>query len=173
MPAIRRVAVTGAPGAGKSTLLDELAERGVQVVREVARRILQGEGGMALRETDPQGFAQAMFVEQLAAWEAADAPLSIFDRGFADIVGFLWLEGLEVPADIDRACRELRFDRQVFHAQPWREIYTPDDERIQDWDAALASDDAVGRAWRHYGYDLVALPLVTPAERAEFVLRRL
>ena len=173
MPAIRRVAVTGAPGAGKSTLLDELSQRGVSVVREVARRILQGDGGMELRERDPRGFADAMFAEQMTEWRAADAPLSIFDRGFADIVGFLWLEGREVPLEIDRACRELRFDGPVFHARPWREIYTPDDERIQDWDAALASDDAVGRAWRHYGYDLVALPFVTPEERAEFVLRRL
>lgn len=96
--------------------------------------------------------------------------LNAFDRGFPDIVGFLRLEGLPVPDDIDRACRELRYDGPVFRAPPWQAIYRPDDERIQDWDAALESDAAVTAAWRDYGYEPVDLPLASVEERADLVV---
>jgi predicted ATPase len=57
----------------------------------------------------------------------------------------------------------------VFRAQPWREIYTQDEERIQDWEAAVASDAAVSSAWLHYGYQLIDLPIASVSERVDFV----
>lgn len=170
-----RAAITGGPGTGKSTLLDALARRGIATEPEVARVILREAGGMALREDDPSGFARAMFDAELAAWRAAEGrsgPI-VFDRGFPDIVGFLRLEGLPVPEDIDRACRELRYDGPVFRAPPWQAIYRPDEERIQDWDAAMASDAAVTAAWCDYGYEPVDLPLAGLEDRVDFVLERL
>lgn len=129
---------------------------------------------MLLREEDPLGFANAMLEAQLAVWDCPDTEgPTVFDRGFADIVGFLWIEDLPVSRKIERACRELGFDGPVFRAPPWRVIYSPDEERIQDWNAAVASDAAVSRAWRHYDYDLIDLPLVSPSARAAFVLDRL
>ncbi|MBX7482240.1 AAA family ATPase [Qipengyuania qiaonensis] len=174
MPAVRRSAITGAPGAGKSTLLAELAAQAVPVVPEVARSILQSSGGMALRVSDPLGFADRMLDAQLAAWDCdGRGGSTVFDRGFADIVGFLWVEGLAVSDRLDRVCRKLVFDGPVFRARPWRAIYSPDDERIQDWNEAVASDEAVTRAWKHFGYDLIDLPLISARERAAFVLERL
>lgn len=174
MPAVRRAAITGAPGAGKSTLLVELARQGEAVVPEVARAILQTESGMALRDTDPRGFADAMLEAQLLAWDVRDEPGKlIYDRGFPDIVGFLLVEGLAIPSEIDRACRVCRFDGPIFRAPPWRAIYHSDRERIQDWQQAVASDEAVTSAWYDYGYELVDLPLIATAERATFVRERL
>jgi predicted ATPase len=54
-----------------------------------------------------------------------------------------------------------------------RAIYTPDDERIQDWEEAIASDRAVCAAWRDHGYALIDLPMVSAEERASFVLAHL
>jgi len=175
MPVPARSAITGGPGTGKSTLLEELARRGIATEPEVARAILREKGGMALRAGNPAGFARAMFDAELAAWHAAEGRPgpTMFDRGFLDIVGFLRLEGLEVPADIDRACRDFRYDGPIFRAPPWQAIYRPDEERIQNWEAALASDAAVVAAWRDYGYKPVDLPLADIAERADFVLRQL
>jgi len=175
MPAPVRAVVTGGPGTGKSTLLAELARRGIATEPEVARAILKEPGGMALRADDPAGFARAMFEAELAAWRAAanrPGP-TVFDRGFPDIAGFLRLEGLPVADDIDHACRTLRYDGPVFRAPPWEAIYRPDEERIQDWEAAVASDGAVTAAWCSYGYEPVDLPFADSAERAAFVVSRL
>lgn len=175
MPVPARAVITGGPGTGKSTLLDVLAGRGIAVEPEVARAILREAGGMALRADDPSGFARAMFEAELAAYHAAEGRRgpTVFDRGFPDIVGFLWLEGLSVPEDIDRACRDLRYDGPIFRAPPWQAIYRPDGERIQDWDGARASDAAVLAAWREYAYEPVDLPFASIEERADFVLARL
>ena len=154
---VQRAAITGAPGAGKSTLLAELSRRGVATVSEVARTILKSAGGMALREEDPLAFADAMLSAQLAAWDDTqiEGPV-VFDRGFPDIAGFLRVEGLPVSDAITRACDEYRFEGPIFRAPPWRASYTPDDERIQDWEEAIASDRAVCAAWRGHGYALIA-----------------
>jgi predicted ATPase len=171
---VQRAAITGAPGAGKSTLLAELSRRGVTTVEEVARTILKSAGGMTLREEDPLGFADAMLAAQLAAWNDSemDGPV-VFDRGFPDIAGFLRVEGLPVSDAIAHACAHYRFDGPIFRAPPWRAIYTPDDERIQDWQEAVASDRAVCSAWRDHGYTLIDLPLAPARERAAFILERL
>lgn len=175
MPGPIRAVVTGGPGAGKSTLLAELAQRGISVEEEAARAILQAPDGMALRERDPKGFAEAMFARELVSFKRAGERdgATVFDRGFPDTVGFLRLEGLPVPEMMDRICRDTRYSGPIFRAPPWREIYCPDEERIQDWDQARASDAAVCAAWRDYGYELIDLPFAEVAERADFVIELL
>ncbi|WP_324828940.1 AAA family ATPase [Qipengyuania zhejiangensis] len=175
MPAPRRAALTGAPGAGKSTLLAALEGRGFSTIPEVARTILQAPGGMEMRAERPLDFADAMLQAQLAAWDSAGHTVLpvVLDRGFPDIAGFLQLEGLPIPAELDRVCRTLRIDGPVFRAPPWPAIYRQDDQRTQDWDAAVASDAAIRSAWKDYGYDLVDLPLVPVDPRAAFVAAEL
>ena len=156
-------------------MLEELSHRGIATGPEVARTILQAPGGMELRATDPRGFAFAMLEAQLASWRDArdGAEVVVFDRGFPDIAGFLRVEGLEVPAEIDHVCRQYRYDGPIFHAPAWAEIYRQDAERIQSWGGAVASDEAVVAAWCDYGYSPIALPLASPEERARFVCERL
>ncbi|MDE2562945.1 MAG: ATP-binding protein [Sphingomonadales bacterium] len=172
-PAASRVrsAITGGPGAGKSTLLEALAGHGIATVPEAARIILRRPGGLELRAHDPDGFACAMFEAERTAFDGAGPGLTVFDRGFPDIAGFLDLAGLPVPAGIDRACRSLRYEGPVFHAPMWQAIYTGDEERIQTWDEALESDAAVLAAWRRYGYDPIELPRESVASRVRFVER--
>ena len=122
---------------------------------------------MALRATDPLGFADAMVAAHLREYEAmADAagPV-IFDRGLPDVVGFLDVSGLPVSPLIDQACRDIRYHGPVLRAPAWQEIYRTDAERIQDWAGALASDEAVTTAWRRYGYSVTTLPFAPVMER--------
>ena len=173
-PPVRAV-ITGGPGAGKSTLLEAAAQAGFTIFPEVARAILQAPGGMALRAHKPAAFAQAMLDAQRATWAASatmDGPV-LFARGFADIAGFLRLEGLAVPPTLDHICRTYRYSGPIFRAPPWAAIYAGDAERIQSWDEAVASDTAISKAWQSYGYRLVDLPLAPVAERLEFMRERL
>jgi predicted ATPase len=168
-----RSVITGGPGAGKSTLLSALSGEGIQTFPEVARAILKDEGGMELRAARPAEFALAMLRAELDAWDSARPGPVLYDRGFPDIVGFLELEGLPIPAELDQVCRAHRYAGPIFRAPPWREIYTPDEERIQDWGQAIASDAAISSAWKRYGYDLVDLPFASVTDRVKFVLQGL
>lgn len=144
-PSPIRLVITGGPGTGKSTLLSAAKAAGLSVSPETAREILQQTGGMELRERSPQGFADAMLEREITAFHEAGAHSgpTIFDRGFSDIAGFLELSSLPVSSELDRICRELRYEGPIFRAPPWKAIYAQDAERIQNWNDALASDAAV------------------------------
>ena len=167
----RRAVLTGAPGAGKTTLLNAAAAAGLTTSPEVARVLLQQPGGMALRVADPEGFAEAMLEAHMHELERhADHPDPVlFDRGVPDVVGFLDVSGLSVPKLVDQACRTLRYTGPVLRAPAWAAIYQQDAERIQTWDEAVASDEAVTAAWRRYGYEVIDLPLVGVEARLAFL----
>ncbi len=170
-PAIRHAVLTGAPGAGKTTLLEAAAAGGLQTSPEVARDLLRRPGGMDLRARDPIGFADAMAQAHVEEFERvrASANATVFDRGLPDVVGFLDVSGLPVSPAIERMCRTLRYDGPILRAPAWQEIYQQDDQRIQDWDEAVASDAAVTAAWRRYGYDVIDLPLAPVDARLVFL----
>lgn len=172
---VRHVVLTGAPGAGKTTLLHAAADAGLATSPEVARQLLRQPGGMTLRASDPLGFAEAMLDAHRHEFERfADhnGPV-VFDRGFPDVAGFLDVSGLAVPVSLDRACRTLRYHGAVLTAPAWRQIYQPDAERIQDWDGAVASDEAVTAAWRRYGYAVENLPFAPVPVRLQFLMERI
>jgi len=175
IPAPPRAVLTGAPGAGKSTLLDAAAAAGFTTSPEVARELLQAPGGMELRASDPLGFAEAMLEAHRKEFElhpGHEGPV-LFDRGFPDVVGFLEVSGLPVPREVDFVCRTFRYAGPILRAPAWRDIYRQDAERIQTWDEAVASDEAVTAAWRRYGYEPVDLPLMGVAERLDFLVNLL
>lgn len=170
----RHAVLTGAPGAGKTTLLDAAAAAGVQTSPEVARELLKSPGGMALRASDPLGFAEAMAEAHRREFErhAGRPGPVLYDRGFPDVVGFLDVSGMTVPRAVDQACRTLRYSGPILRAPAWAQIYVQDAERIQDWEQAVASDQAVTAAWKRYGYAVTDLPLVPVELRLDF-LRKL
>jgi predicted ATPase len=171
----RHAVLTGAPGAGKTTLLNAAEAAGMRTSPEVARQLLQTPGGMELREADPLGFAEAMLEAHAREFErhaGAGSPV-LFDRGFPDVVGFLDVSGLPVPKAVDRACRNLRYQGPILRAPAWAAIYAQDAERIQNWEQAVASDQAVTAAWRRYGYAVTDLPLTGVDERMDFLKSKL
>lgn len=154
-------------------MLGAAAAAGLHTSHEVARELLRAPGGMALRETDPLGFADAMLAAHLREFAEACAleRPTIFDRGLADVVGFLGVSGLPVSAEIDAACRDVRYCGPILRAPAWQEIYRQDAQRIQTWEEASASDAAVTAAWKRYGYEVIDLPLAQVAERLAFLRR--
>ncbi len=118
-----------------------------------------------------QGFAEAMLEAHLREFErhADHGEPVLFDRGFPDVVGFLDVSGLSVPKAVDQACRTLRYTGPILRAPAWAAIYVQDKERIQDWEQALASDEAVTAAWRRYGYDVTDFPLTDVEARLGFL----
>ena len=174
----RRIVVTGGPGSGKTSLIDALEERGFPRSIEAGRAIIQDEvraGGTAMPWGDRQAYADRMLARELASYGMADglAGPVFFDRGLPDIIGYLELCILPVPAAIEAAARRFRYDAMVFIAPPWPEIFVQDAERKQDLAEAERTCAAMARVYPALGYALVALPCVDVEARVDFVLERL
>ena len=174
----RRIVLTGGPGSGKTTLLEALATAGHATSPEAGRAIIrrqQAIDGEALPWKDRALFAELMLDRELEAHartESADGPV-FFDRGVPDVVGYLTLCGLPVPAHVERAAQDIRYDRRVFIAPVWPEIFGQDAERKQDLDEARRTFDAMAETYPRFGYELIELPRTPVAERLDFVLTTL
>jgi predicted ATPase len=176
----RFVAITGGPGSGKSTLIEELHRRGHARTIEAGRGIIQDQvaiGGRALPWGDPMLFADLMLCwemrsHRLHVAEDSDG-IVFFDRGVPDVLGYLRLLGLPVPEHMRRAAETFRYNRLVFIAPPWEEIFHPDSERKQDFEEAIRTYRSMVETYTQFGYELIEIPRVSVKERAEFVIEKI
>jgi predicted ATPase len=171
----RLIAITGGPGSGKTSLIEALAGRGHAVRPEAGRAIIRDQqiiGGRGLPWADPALFAELMLAADLRSHAEAFAGRErvFFDRGVPDIAGYLALCGLPIPDHVERAAWQLRYRRTVFIAPPWRDIFTQDAERKQDFTEAERTHAIMAETYPRYGYELIELPRASVAERVAFIL---
>lgn len=170
--------VTGGPGSGKTNLIEALARRGLPHMPEAGRAIIQDQvriGGNAVPWADRAAFAELMLGWELRSHREASALAGpvLLDRGIPDVIGYLTLCGLPVPAHAEKAAELFRYNRRIFIAPYWEAIFTQDAERKQDRAEAEATCRALATTYARLGYELVELPLAGVEERAAFVLERL
>lgn len=174
----RFVVITGCSGGGKSTLLAELARRGFDVVPEAGRQIVREQdwtGGDALPWTQPVRFAELAVsrgVQGLISMARAPGPV-FFDRSPIDQLAGLERLGMPAPATVARAAARCRYNRTVFVAPPWPDIFAADSERRHGLETALTEYGPLRATYERLGYRLVDLPKVGVEARADFVLERL
>lgn len=167
--------VTGGPGSGKSTLLHGLEQRGYARSIEAGRGIIQDQvaiRGRALPWDDRQLFAELMLSWEMRSYHIAEQTSGaiFFDRGVPDVLGYLRLCGIPVPDHVLAAAEVFRYNKTVFIAPPWQEIFQQDRERKQDFDEAIRTYEALVEAYQGQKYTLVELPRASVTDRIEFVL---
>ena len=174
----RFIIISGGPGSGKSTLIDALEKRGFARSVEAGRAIIQHQveiGGKALPWADRSLFAELMLSWEMRSYGLAcnnEGPV-FFDRGVPDVIGYLTLCRLPVPEHIRQAASTIRYNRTVFLAPPWAEIFGQDAERKQDFNEAKRTFDAMEQTYQQFGYEIALLPKSTVQERANFILQNL
>lgn len=141
---------------------------------EAGRAIIQDQvaiGGTALPWANRLAFAELMLGWELRSYHEACgfAEPVFFDRGVPDVVGYLRVCGLDVPEHMLAAATRFRYNKRVFLASPWREIFHEDAERKQSWEEAVATFESMVSTYESLNYEIVLLPLVSVEERAEFV----
>ena len=175
--------ITGGPGSGKTTVLAELMRLSNRCIPDDERAVIQEQvasGGRALPWADAPRFADllmersiATYRAQAAEWQAANgaqAPV-YFDRGIGDAFTCADLIGHTLSDPLIEQAKRHRYRDPVFLAPWWPEIYTTDSERRQNREEAERTEHAVVKTYTELGYRIVRLPLIRPAERAEFILR--
>ncbi|GAA3109235.1 AAA family ATPase [Rhizobium viscosum] len=173
---IKCVVISGCSGGGKSTLLEELSRRGHATVEEPGRRIVREElagQGAALPWVDPAAFARraiAMACEDRKLAEIRSG-WTFFDRGLIDAASAL--QATTGEAMLETLRDRHRYYQTVFLTPPWPEVYVHDSERQHGFEEAVAEYDRLTKAYPEMGYEVVILPRVAVAARADFLLSRL
>ncbi|EJJ29612.1 AAA family ATPase [Rhizobium sp. CF142] len=173
---IKSVVISGCSGGGKSTLLEELSRRGYATVEEPGRRIVKEElagQGAALPWVDPVAFARRAIAMALEDQKLAEAQTgwTFFDRGLIDAAAAL--QATTGEAVLETLRDRHRYHQTVFLTPPWPEIYVNDPERRHGFEEAVAEYDRLTSAYPEIGYEVVLLPKVDVAARADFLLSQL
>lgn len=170
----RFVIVSGCSSGGKSSLLEELARRGHATVPEPGRRVVreeQAKGGTALPWADVRGFVDRIVAVAKADYEmaAGNPGWTFFDRGLFDALSALGvLDGTGIRGEL---LANYPYCRQVFLTPPWPEIYTTDGERRHGLAEAEGEYRRLLGEYRALGFDVIILPKMSVAQRADFVER--
>jgi predicted ATPase len=170
------VTISGCSGGGKSTLLAELKRRGHAIAEESGRRIVAQElrgDGRALPCVDATAFARRAIEMSLADRAAAEGPSVwvFFDRGVIDAAAALQhLTGQPAARTLGN---KYRYNRRVFLAPPWPEIFVTDRERRHSLADAIAEYDRLIEVYASLGYAACMLPKLSVEDRADYVLAAL
>ncbi|WP_347218280.1 AAA family ATPase [Chryseobacterium sp.] len=168
---------TGGPGAGKTTLLEGLFNLGFSTVPEEGRRIIKEQqrcNGDGLPWINKKLFAELMFDASVETYQKMNSISSVnpvfFDRGILDTIGYLRLENIPVPAEMEIVARKMEYNRNVFILPPWKEIYENDPERKQTLEVAERTFECMYEIYSEYGYHVIEVPKVAVEQRITFVL---
>jgi predicted ATPase len=167
--------ITGGPGAGKTAILHELQRRGFACVPEAARQIIQEQvsnGGNAVPWLDTERYTSLMLKKSVEDYlvHAGAVHVTFFDRGILDTITHARIHQLDLSEEDYSQAQTYRYNRKVFLAPPWQQIYSTDAERKQTFEEALVSFRRNKEVYTEYGYDLVEIPVGTVETRVDFIL---
>lgn len=159
---MEKYVITGGPGAGKTTTLNELRNMGYQVVPEAARMIIEHGWGDPRR--DLAAFQKKVVALQLSLEQMVD-DAAFCDRGLPDIIAYSRLGSIE-PIELPKH----RY-AGVFLIDPVP--FQNDSVRWESKEQARIIHDEIERAYLELNYKIVKVPVLSPKERAEFIVKKL
>jgi predicted ATPase len=170
---ISRIAISGGPGVGKSTVLQLLAQRGYQTIPEAARIIIERE---QLKDSDclpwknvPK-FQQAVSELQLSLENSISEGIIFSDRGIIDGHAYSKIDKIETPKlvlDNSKGRYQAVF---ILDQLP---VYEQDKIRWDDVERAKLIQQTVKDSYRHFGYNPIAVPVLSAEERTDFILSKI
>ena len=172
------VVIIGGPGTGKSTIIEGLMEKGFCCYPEISRQVTidaQKEGVEQLFLENPLLFSELLLEGRKKQYQnAINEPDTIvfIDRGIPDILAYMHFIGDEYPNHFDVACKEYLYTK-IFILPPWKEIFTSDQERYENFEQAKNIDLHLVETYRKYGYELIEVPKDTVDNRILFILDKI
>jgi len=171
---LKRIAITGGPGVGKSTVLEILAYKGFQTTPEAARLIIDKE--LLQKDSDclpwkniPK-FQNSVSELQLKLENAITTGIVFSDRGIVDGYAYSQIDKIPVPEVILKEGRN-RYDFVFFLDR--LPCYQKDNSRREDIQKATQIQQAIKSAYVKFGYTPISVPVLSPEERVDFILKYL
>ena len=164
--------ITGGPGGGKTTLLEHFRLKGYPCVPETARQIIKDRKSLGLPpRPDPLTFAIEIFRKDWSNYNShIDKGPTFFDRSFIDSAWQIFTADKKEYSFIEETYLSNRYNKKVFIAPPWKEIFQTDNERDQSFDEAIEVYEELYEWYTILGYELFVLPKDSIENRAGFIL---
>lgn len=171
--------ITGGPGSGKTSLINELQNRGYRCVVEVARQLIQeqiGRDGEAVPWKNLKFFKEMLLLRSMETYKialAGEVQITFFDRDLLELISYDRHTRAESSSKLKKAVQELTYNKKVFVAPPWKEIYCTDGERKQTFEEANEVYQNIIQVYQEYGREIIELPKTTVEARTDFVINHL
>ncbi|MBL4703999.1 MAG: AAA family ATPase [Flavobacteriales bacterium] len=170
----RNYIITGGPSTGKTSVIDALNKRGYNCYGEVARSVIIEEsrkGSDALPYINNLAFTEKVVNVMCGHLrKGIESEINFFDRGLPDSAGYLIFDGIDIPAYLIEEIRNSNYEKTVFIAPFWEEIYINDSQRFETAEKAKGITNALRESYTRFGFNLVEIPTGNIEERADFVL---
>lgn len=166
--------ITGAPSSGKTTLINLIEERGYKIIPEPARLYIEMELAKGLTIKDVQKdlveLNKAIANYHLGIERQLPANDTIFlDRGLPDCLAYHRIHGMN-PNELLQDCFYHQY-RSVFILE--RLPFQQDGIRYEDDQCAEFHQFWLLKDYRALGYNPIFVPILSPEERLNFILKKL
>jgi len=173
----KRIVLTGAPSTGKTTVIKLLKQKGYYCFDEISREIIQEfqkKGIEAPFLSHPNEFSSFLFSGRIDQYEniSPSTQLSFYDRGIHDIIAYLHYSKKQVPENFIKKSESTLYD-QVFLFPPWKDIYTTDSERLENFNEACEIHKSIKLTYLNTGHFPIEVPFGTVENRVSFILNSL
>ena len=137
----KRIVLAGGPSTGKTSVLNELKKLGFVCFGEAARDILSDYSLKGSNfKLDPIKISNEILTKRDSDYNDAfkiscKNDIIFYDRGVHEITAYL--RSINQPNDYwEKLLKNYKYD-MVFIFPSWREIYTKDDNRIEEYEEAI------------------------------------
>jgi len=169
--------ITGGPGVGKTTLLKELKKRGFNCIREVARDIIIEQmktNGNALPWKDSLKYKELMLEKSILDFiHSENKKITFFDRAIPDTICYSKVLNTSLTNEEKFAVNNYKYNKKVFLLPPWKEIYTIDNERKQDWEEAILTYRLMKETYLECEYQIFEIPKLDVKSRANIIIKNI
>lgn len=165
--------ITGGPSSGKTTLLEHIEKLGFSIKPETARIVID-EGiakGLSIEEIrqDERAFQDEILRRKLKLEASYDPSETIFlDRGMHDSIPYYEVSGFTLSPEQLKLITQANYGHVFLLNQlPHYEI---DYARTEDANTAAVIHKLLDQTYREHGFNVVAVPVLRPKQRAQFIL---
>jgi len=175
--AAKRIVITGGPSSGKTSLIEALSKKGYPILPERSRFYIQEAQRLnnditpwqnlyAFSDIVLEARIQDFHIAQLGEW-------NFYDRGLPDTLAYMHKDSKEIPDDWNAKTAAFRYEKRVFIAPAWEEIFQTDGERKEAFTDCIEIDKYLRSTYASFGYELLEIPKVSVEERLDFILKNL
>ena len=173
----KRIVLAGGPSTGKTSVLNELKKLGFVCYDEAARDILSDYSSKGSSfKLDPIKISREILSKRDNDYNdslriSCKNDIIFYDRGVHEITAYLRF--INQSNDYwEELLKNYKYN-VVFIFPSWKEIYTKDDNRIEEYEEAMKISPFIYQIYDESSILSIEVPNISVKERVEFILNNI